>query len=114
MRRIRRLLRLTGGEARLLLRAFVHLAAARAMVARGRPHDLRGVSFGRAMFFKADFTATQAAWAVDALARALPGTHCLVRALALRMLLHSGGFRPRMRIGVAGGGPGGFRAHAWV
>lgn len=61
-----------------------------------------------------DFTAAQAAWAVDTVARALPGTRCLARALALRTLLDAGGLAARLRIGVAADGAGGIRAHAWV
>ena len=110
---IGRLLRLTGGERRLLARASAHLVAARLRLA-WRPARCLHPKSPRAVPARQEFTAAQAAWAVEAAARALPRTRCLARAVALRTLLGAGGFAARLRLGVAGDGSGGIRAHAWV
>ena len=62
---------------------------------------------------QADFTAQEAACAVRAVARRVPGTHCLARSLALHALLRDAGFDSELRIGVARDGAG-IAAHAWV
>ncbi len=53
-------------------------------------------------------------WAVLAVARRLPGTRCLPRALALQALLRQAGVASELRIGVAKDARGGLVAHAWV
>lgn len=60
------------------------------------------------------FTPMQAAWAVQAIARRIPGTHCLARSLALHALLRRGGHASALQIGVKRTGPGAIAAHAWV
>jgi hypothetical protein len=57
---------------------------------------------------------SEAAWAITAAARRIPGTRCLEWALALRGLLAQAGIASAVRIGVAADGPGAIRAHAWV
>jgi hypothetical protein len=59
-------------------------------------------------------TPSEAAWAITAAARRVPGTRCLEWALALRGLLAQAGIASALRIGVAADGPGAIRAHAWV
>ena len=59
-------------------------------------------------------TSAEAAWAITAVARRIPGTRCLAWALALRGLLAQVGVASELRIGVASDGPGAIRAHAWV
>jgi hypothetical protein len=59
-------------------------------------------------------TVGEAAWAITAAARRIPGTRCLEWALALRGLLSQAGIASELRIGVAADGPGAIRAHAWV
>lgn len=56
----------------------------------------------------------EAAWAITAVARRIPGTRCLEWALALRGLLAHAGVASELRIGVAPAGPGAIRAHAWI
>jgi hypothetical protein len=53
-------------------------------------------------------------WAVMAVARRLPGTRCLPRALALQALLRQAGVASELRLGVAKNPRGSFVAHAWV
>ena len=56
----------------------------------------------------------RAAWAVHAVARRIPGTHCLARSLALNAMLRRAGLDSQVRIGVAGAPAGVLDAHAWV
>jgi hypothetical protein len=56
----------------------------------------------------------EAAWAITAAARRIPGTRCLEWALAMRGLLSQTGVASELRIGVAADGAGAIRAHAWV
>jgi hypothetical protein len=59
-------------------------------------------------------TADEAAWAVTAAARRVPGTRCLQWALALRGMLGHARLPSELRIGVKTGGPGAITAHAWI
>jgi hypothetical protein len=59
-------------------------------------------------------TRDEAAWAITAAARRVPGTRCLAWSLALRGLLGQAGIACELRIGVAAAAPGAIRAHAWV
>lgn len=54
------------------------------------------------------------AWMVRAVSRRLPGTTCLHRALATRILLAEHGHESEMKIGVQRDEEGVFRAHAWI
>jgi hypothetical protein len=51
---------------------------------------------------------------VTAMSRYVPGASCLTQALAAQVLLQRDGFTPKMRIGVARGELGEFKAHAWI
>ena len=55
-----------------------------------------------------------AAWAIQAVARRLPGTHCLARSMALNAMLRSEGHVSEIRFGVDREGDGALAAHAWV
>lgn len=52
--------------------------------------------------------------AVGSVARFMPGTTCLVQALAAQFLLMRHGHKPSLTIGVTKDKVGGFAAHAWV
>lgn len=57
----------------------------------------------------------QAAWAIRAVSRYLPGTrNCLVQSLAAQAMLARQGGASQLRIGVAKDDGGQFKAHAWV
>jgi hypothetical protein len=60
------------------------------------------------------FSDDEAAWALTAAARRVPGARCLEWALAMRGLLAQAGVAGEVRIGVAADSPGAIRAHAWV
>ncbi|HEY1628861.1 MAG TPA: lasso peptide biosynthesis B2 protein [Tepidisphaeraceae bacterium] len=51
---------------------------------------------------------------ITAMSRYVPGASCLTQALAAQVLLQRDGFTPKMRIGVARGELGEFKAHAWI
>jgi hypothetical protein len=59
-------------------------------------------------------TAAEAAWAVTAAARRVPGTRCLEWALALRGLLGHAGLPSELRLGVKADARGTIGAHAWI
>jgi hypothetical protein len=51
---------------------------------------------------------------ITAMSRYVPGASCLTQALTAQVLLQRDGFTPKMRIGVARGELGEFKAHAWI
>ena len=53
-------------------------------------------------------------WAVGTMARRLPGTTCLTRALTTMWLLEGSKIPAKLQIGVEPHSDVGFRAHAWV
>lgn len=59
-------------------------------------------------------TTGRIAWAVTVAARYLPGSKCLVQALAGRKLMASCGFPSAIHIGVAKDSRNWLNAHAWV
>ena len=59
-------------------------------------------------------TVDEAARAITAAGRLVPGTRCLGWSLALRALLAQARISAELRIGVAAPAPGGIEAHAWV
>jgi transglutaminase superfamily protein len=55
----------------------------------------------------------RARWALHAASRRIPST-CLAQALAGHALLGRRGYRTNLKVGVARGGQGQFKAHAWL
>ena len=53
-------------------------------------------------------------WAVQAVAKRMPGATCLTQALALKMLLARSGRSGSLHIGVAKDRERGFESHAWL
>jgi hypothetical protein len=100
-------------QRRLLAISFARLAWFRVAIrVRSVPALLRRIEreAGRR---PARFSPREAAWAVQAAARRIPGTYCLARSLALHELLRRSGYASELRIGVATAAPG-IAAHAWV
>lgn len=116
MSRLRRRLALSGGDWRLLLRAFSLTVAIRAALklvpfrmlrrfvhAKRRPPRPGAPSVDRI------------AWAVLASARRVPDATCLTQALVAETLLHRAGHEAVFHLGVARPATGdGLEAHAWV
>jgi hypothetical protein len=56
----------------------------------------------------------QVRWAIEIASAWIPGSTCLVQALAGRVLLASYGDRAKLRVGVTRSNEGELKAHAWV
>jgi hypothetical protein len=114
MRRLTRIFRLTGAERRLLAKAFAWLVAARLGLMLFPVRMLSRQINRKQDAVPGAFTPRQAAWAISAAARRLPGTRCLAQSLALQGLLREAALHSELRIGVAKGADDGLIAHAWV
>jgi hypothetical protein len=115
---IRRFLRLSRDERRLLMRATFLLAAIhlslgrmpftmlrRLVMSRCRPGPMAG---NRAL-------SERVVWAVTAAAERIPGPPtCLSRALAVQAMLARRGYPSRLHVGVTRDGQGKVEGHAWV
>jgi hypothetical protein len=53
-------------------------------------------------------------WSIVQVAKVVPGSNCLTRALSLQYLLGRSGHDSTIRIGVSDSQSKGFEAHAWV
>lgn len=109
-----RLRRLSWRHGLALACALRWLLFARAGVRRRQPLPELLERVGTARAWPGAYGPDEAAWAVGALARRMPGTACLARSLALHGALRSAGFASEVRIGVAKDGPDALVAHAWV
>lgn len=115
-----KLLKLTRGNHRLLIKTFLLLALIRIglhllpfqvlmrMIGKVCQTDLQSVV--------ADPSPVEnVAWAVDGISRHMPGhTKCLARALTTKVLLHQQGYASNLQIGVAKSDNGSLEAHAWI
>lgn len=98
----------------LLLRAFVQVLRARAgLLLLPFPQAIRSAPVSP----RRDAAACdphEAAWAVSAVARRIPGTRCLASSIALHRMLRDAGIDSELRFGVAKTEDGSIQAHAWV
>jgi hypothetical protein len=116
MGRLRKILDLSNDDRRLLLQAFAAVVGTSVAV-RLLPGSviLRKVAEEVPLSVRRQSpTIERIAWAVAVAARYIPGSKCLVQALAGRNLLASYGFRSEIRIGVAKDPKKWLTAHAWV
>jgi hypothetical protein len=108
--------RLSTDDLWLLLRAFV--AVSRAWLTVGllpASAVLRKISAKVPLLARHQPQTTgRIAWAVTVAARYIPGSKCLVQAIAGRNLLASYGFPSEIHIGVAKDSKNWLSAHAWV
>jgi len=117
---LRRFLRLTSQERRLLVGAtalltLIHLslgrvpfAMLRRIVAGGPRHRRWSATVDRAL-------ADQIVWAVTAASDRIPGgPTCLSRALTVQSMLARRGYPSRLHVGVVRGAQGEVEGHAWV
>lgn len=119
MRRLRRLLRLSPEDRRLLLRAWWLVAAIRLglwvlpfrSVRRRVAATRRQVDPASPM--GSDEHDRRIGWAVTSAAHYVPAATCLTQALAAKVLLNEAGHPARLTIGVERDA-GRLRAHAWV
>src|SRR5687768_13135747 len=108
---IRAFLRLPAGDRRLLVRAYLALAAARVRLKMGAARALRQENSRKASGEKRG-DPKRIAWAIEVASRRLPGTVCLPQALAAHKMLRKAGYAPEIKIGARKGEE--FEAHAWV
>jgi hypothetical protein len=111
-----KLLRLSSDDRWLLLRAFAAVSSAWVAV-RMLPASavLRKISAEIPLPSRhKPQTTGRIGWAVTVAARYIPGSKCLVQAIAGRNLLASYGFSSEIHIGVAKDSKNWLNAHAWV
>jgi hypothetical protein len=108
--------RLSPSDRWLLLRAFVAVGSAGVTVRLFPPSVvLRKVSADiTPLSPRQPQTPGRIAWAIAVAARYIPGSKCLVQAIAGRNLLARYGFPSEIRIGVAKDSKNWLSAHAWV
>lgn len=119
MKRLGKLLRLSSAEGSLLVQAALVLGIVRlglwllplSRVRTAIAHAARWTASGGVP--TASFPG-QAGWAVTVASRYIPGGTCLVRALAVQVILQRRGYRPDVRIGLARGSREHVEGHAWV
>jgi len=108
--------RLNSGDRWLLFRAFLAVGSAWLAVRFFPPSLLlRGISEDIPFLFpRQPQTTGRIAWAITVAARCIPGSKCLVQAIAGRNLLARCGVRSTIHIGVAKDSRNWLSAHAWV
>ena len=111
-----KVVRLTRDDRRLLLRALVAVGSAWVTLRLFPPSKvLRKVSEDITLQApRRPQTAGRIGWAIAAAARYIPGSKCLVQAIAGRNLLARYGFSGAIHIGVAKDSKNWLSAHAWV
>lgn len=110
MSRLGRFLALSAGDKLLLAKAFVTLIGVRVAL---RAVPIERLRAWACRIGDGSRPVARIAWAGRTAARWLPGTTCLVSALAVQRLLSSSGHRGELHIGVARENAR-FAAHAWV
>jgi len=114
MQGLKRFFRLPEQEQLLVFQAFFAISLIRLSVALLSLRTVHRMAVTIAWRCDESFSADRIVWAVRAAARFVPGSTCLVQALAAQALLIRHGFRPRLTIGVAKSEFDRFGAHAWV
>jgi len=114
MRRLKRFLRLSGPERALLLQAIVSIIVVRLALPCLPLAKVRQLLNRMIWRIPGNFAADRIVWAMRAAARLIPGSTCLIQALAARALLVRYGYNARLNIGVTKSGQVSFQAHAWV
>ena len=115
MRRLRKFLRLSPADRRLLVTAALLQAAIRLGLVVLPYRRLRQLVDRAARVRRlAPTPPERIAWAVTRTSRSVPGAACLTQALALRVLLERRGQPARVRVGVMRADGARLLAHAWV
>ena len=113
---LRKLLQLSNDDRWLLLRAFAAVASA-SLAVRLLPASIvlkKLAEDAPLLRQRQPRNPERVAWAVAAAARYIPGSKCLVQAIAGRSLLAKYGIHSQIRIGVAKDPKNWLSAHAWV
>jgi Transglutaminase-like superfamily len=115
-RRIRRLLRLTRGQRRLLASSWLVVALTRFGLWLLPFRTVRSLlaAWARRPVSRLGSTNAEIAWAVVTAGRYVPRATCLVESMAAQSLMVRHGHPATVRIGVAKEGPDDLAGHAWV
>jgi hypothetical protein len=118
MPKLRKLQNLSPMERRLLVRAFLLVAAVRLglwlLPFSTQRRILARLDQAHPRLPRVAVSPDQIAWAVVVASRYVPRATCLTQALAAQVLLKGAGFLALLRIGVGKDPKGRFQAHAWV
>jgi hypothetical protein len=110
VKEFRAFVQLVHRDQRLLLEAFITLAACRVRLQVQNIEKLRGWA---ARAGKTAAAVDRIVWAIEIASRRMPGATCLCRALALQRLMAKNGHGSELRIGVEKNNDR-FGAHAWL
>jgi Transglutaminase-like superfamily len=119
MKKLRKFLRLSSADRRLLIKSTLLLGAIKLGLWLLRFQTSRRL-LSRVMVPTAELREVnqaaidQVVWAVTVAGRYVPGATCLAQAMATQLLLSHRGHPTNLRIGVARSEQGQFQAHAWV
>ena len=111
---MKRLLRLTRQQRYLLFQALVITCVMRLALSFLPLQKVQRLGKRISALTEGSAGADEIVGAVHRAARLIPGSNCLLQALAAQMLLIRHGYRPRLTIGVQKTKPDGFNAHAWI
>ncbi len=116
MRRLRKFVRFSPSERRLLLRAIGAVAGVRVLLWLLPLQRLRTLieRTSRASRHALAASPEEIVWAVTAAAHYIPRATCLTQALSALWLLQRTGGSGLLRLGVARGEDGAIKAHAWL
>lgn len=114
MRSVKRFLRLSPPERRLLLQAAILIVSVRLALRFLSVERLQALACHRAGRAGPPVISDRIVWAVEAAARRIPASTCLSKALAAQALLARHGHTSELMIGVAKDEASGLEAHAWI
>lgn len=114
MQTLKRFSRLTKQERSLVVQAVLATSVVRLSLALVPLRTVQRLAVAIGWRSDEPFSADRIVWAVRSAARFVPGSTCLVQALAAQSLLLRHGYSPLLMIGVAKNEGERFGAHAWV
>jgi hypothetical protein len=111
---LKRFLRLSKREQLLLFQAAISIFLIRLSLALLSLRNVHRLAIKITWLSDEPLSADRIVWAVRSAARFVPGSTCLVQALAAHSLLIRHGYNPLLTIGVAKNENNRLGAHAWV
>ena len=114
MQTLKRFSRLTKQERSLVVQAVLATSVIRLSLALVPLRTVQRLAVAIGWRSDEPFSADRIVWAVRSAARFVPGSTCLVQALAAHSLLIRHGYNPLLTIGVAKNENNRLGAHAWV
>lgn len=114
MQSLRRFLRLSRQERTLIIQAIVITSALRLSLPWLSLQSIHRLAVNIRRRSNGNVSAYRIVWAVRSAARLIPGSTCLVQALAAQALLIRHGYTSGLTIGVTKNERDRFGAHAWI